>query len=255
MANSIVPLGEIIPGVRFTVIDGVQYLSVRDLIMVMCNKTNQEAARTLGRMMSESFKSEIECFLSFFKFPGRGHSDQPVIQLQGALKLLMWLPGDRAKSLRSSVSELLTRYIEGDETLISEIQDNKSIGPIAASEKFVTSTMSSIKRKREVMPQSSWIYGTQSNAFPGLIKIGRSKNTKARLSSGNTFCAPDPHVIIAAAPTFNATRDEDAAHIFFNEFRVAGEFFKISESSLKDYFMQVTTQQYQRDLAELVSTL
>jgi hypothetical protein len=62
-------------------------------------------------------------------------------------------------------------------------------------------------------------------------------------------------VIVAAAPTFDALRDEEAAHAFFKEFRVVGEFFKITESSLKGYFLQVTTQQYQHDLAELISTL
>ena len=254
--TTIIPFDDIINGatVRFTVIDEKQYLCVFDLIMVMCGK-HRHYASEIWRNLSKSFKSEAQTFCLEFKFKGRGQQDQPVIQLKGAINLLMWLPGDRAKSFRSKASEILFRYFEGDERLISEIENNKLMGSLAAANVFAASSIASVKRKREVMPQSSWIYGTQSSAFPGLIKIGRSKNVKARLSSGNTFCAPDPHVIVAAAPTFNDVRDEEAAHTYFNDFRVAGEFFNISEASLKDYFSQVTTQQYQHELAELVCTL
>ena len=123
--TTIIPFDEIVPGatVRFTVIDGVQYLSVRDLIMVMCNKTNQEAARTLSRMAG-SFQKELLPFWKNFQFPGRGQSEQPVIQFQGAMKLLMWLPGEQAKQFRSKASDILTRYFAGDKTLLIDICAN-----------------------------------------------------------------------------------------------------------------------------------
>jgi len=143
-------------------------------------------------------------------------------------------------------------------TLIEEIKTNKCIGAQAACESFITSTVNSVKREREAitcMPKSSWIYGTQSDAFPGLIKIGRSKNVKARISSGNTFCAPDPHVVVAAAPTFDAIRDEYATHEHFSDFRVQGEFFRISESSLQAYFTHVLTPIYHKELNELSDRL
>ena len=45
----------------------------------------------------------------------------------------------------------------------------------------------------------------------------------------------------AAAPTLNAQRDEAAAHKYLSEFRLQGEFFSISEASLRKYFTQVIT--------------
>ncbi len=82
---------EIIAGatVQFTVIDGMQYLSVRDLFMMLCGQNNDRAGYT-WRMMSDSIKNEFGDFIRAFKFQGRGQQDQPVIQLQGGLKLLMW---------------------------------------------------------------------------------------------------------------------------------------------------------------------
>jgi hypothetical protein len=183
---------------------------------------------------------------------------QDVIQLQGAIKLINWLPGDNAKDFRGKASEVLTRYFAGDMTLIEEIETNKRVGARVACESFITNTIASVKREREAitsMPKSSWIYGTQSDAFPGLIKIGRSRNVKARISSGNTFCAPEPHVVVAAAPTFDAIRDEDATHEYFSDFRVQGEFFRISESSLQAYFTQVLTPIYHKELNEFSDRL
>jgi len=124
-SNTIIPFDEITPGakVRFTLIDGVQYLSVRDIIMVMCNKNNQEAARTLGRMPGP-VQMELLPFWQNFQFPGRGQSEQPVIQFQGALKLLMWLPGDQARQFRSKAADILTRYYAGDKTMLADIYAN-----------------------------------------------------------------------------------------------------------------------------------
>ena len=36
-----------------------------------------------------------------FQFPGQGQREQPVITLEGALKLITWLPGNMAKDYRS----------------------------------------------------------------------------------------------------------------------------------------------------------
>jgi len=124
-SNTIIPFDEIIPGatVRFTVVDGVQYLSVRDLIMVMCGQTNDRAGYT-WRMMSDSIKDELRCFSTNFKFPGRGQQEQPMIQFQGAIILFMQLPGEKAKQLRKKASNILTRYYAGDKTLLAEVYAN-----------------------------------------------------------------------------------------------------------------------------------
>jgi hypothetical protein len=251
----VISFNEIIPEatVRVAVIDGIQYISITDIIMVMCGQISRHAAQTWSRI-PESLKNEVGTLQ--YKFKGRGQKDQPLIQLNGALKLIMLLPGETAKSFRTKAADILTKYFSGDLSLTAEIEHNKMIGAQAACQLFVTSTLAHAKRKRATsMPSASWIYGTQSDAFPGLIKIGRSINVKARISSGNTFCAPTPHFVIAAAPTFDAVRDELAAHEHFADFRAAGEFFSISTDSLKSYFSEVTTPLYKSELQALMEDL
>ena len=125
MTTTIIPFDEIISGatVRFTVIDGVQFLSVRDLIMVMCGKNEKRASETwLG--INSTLKTELSYYLGNFQFPGRGQSEQPVIQFQGAIKLLMWLPGENAKQFRGKAADILTRYYAGDRSLLVDISAN-----------------------------------------------------------------------------------------------------------------------------------
>ena len=118
-----IPFDDIVPGgeVRFTVIDGKQYLSVRDVIMCLCDKDNIRAAET-WRNLSNDHKSELD--VKDFQFGGRGHSFQPVITFPGAVKLAMFLPGEKAKASRSVMANILQRYYEGDETLYTEIKAN-----------------------------------------------------------------------------------------------------------------------------------
>lgn len=49
---------------------------------------------------------------------------QPTITFPGALKLIMWLPGEKAKIFRSKIAEILKRYFAGDLTLLDDIQAN-----------------------------------------------------------------------------------------------------------------------------------
>ena len=112
---AIIPFDEIVPGatVRFCVKDGVQYLSIRDLIMCVCGKDQHDAARTWREMNPERV-SEVGQYLSNFQFPGKGQSEQPVITFVGALKLVMFLPGEAAKKHRSAMADILRRYFAGD---------------------------------------------------------------------------------------------------------------------------------------------
>ena len=72
--------------VRVTIIDGVQYLSIRDMIMHLCDK-NSNNAGGVWRDFSDDKKNEVQDFILNFQFPGRGQSVQPVITFPGALKL------------------------------------------------------------------------------------------------------------------------------------------------------------------------
>jgi len=109
--------------VRFTVIDGTQYISIRDLIMVVCKKDDKRASET-WLALSDEYKSEVSAWVGNHKFPGSGQKVQPVITFPGAIKMVMWLPGENAKKARTKFTEILTRYYAGDKTLLQEIEAN-----------------------------------------------------------------------------------------------------------------------------------
>ena len=98
-------------------------MSVRDIIMAVCKKTAHDASDTWQDIPDEK-KSEVAECLRRFQFPGQGQRAQPVITLEGALKLIMWLPGDMAKDYRSRACGILTRFLGGDSTLVEEIEAN-----------------------------------------------------------------------------------------------------------------------------------
>jgi glutaminase len=130
--SAVIPFDEIVPGatVRFCVKDGAQYLSIRDMIMCVCDK-NQNDAGEVWRKLSDDKKSEVQDFVKNFQFPGRGQSEQPVITFAGALKLVMFLPGEAAKKHRSAMADILRRYYAGDASLMEEvITNNKSDSPV-----------------------------------------------------------------------------------------------------------------------------
>lgn len=90
----VLPFDDIVPkaSVRFTFIDEKQYLSIRDLIMHVCDKDNKRASEVWERL-DASKKTELSAFCKSFQFPGSGQSKQPVITFPGAIKLSMFLPG------------------------------------------------------------------------------------------------------------------------------------------------------------------
>ncbi len=92
-----IPFDEIVAGatVRFTTIDGVQYLSVRDVIQHLCGGTVRRASEKWERL-SDDAKTELGAFCAEFQFPGRGHRQEIVITFKGALKLTMLVSGENS---------------------------------------------------------------------------------------------------------------------------------------------------------------
>ena len=120
-----IPCDEIASGaaIRYTTINEMQYLSVRDYIMHLCEKSNKDASEVWLKMKPEA-KKEVSEFIRNFQFPGKGQTLQPVITFSGAIKLAMFLPGEKAKQNRSKMVSILQRYYAGDETLHAEIEAN-----------------------------------------------------------------------------------------------------------------------------------
>jgi hypothetical protein len=123
--DMLIPFDDIVLGasVRFTVIDGVQYLSVRDIIMHLCDKNNNDAGE-VWRNLSPQVKDEFQEIIRKYQFSGRGQKIQPVITFPGALKLAMFLPGEKAKKSRGVMANILQRYFAGDQSLVGEIRAN-----------------------------------------------------------------------------------------------------------------------------------
>jgi hypothetical protein len=171
----------------------------------------------------------------------------------------MVLPGKIAKQIRKQFSHIIVRYLDGDRSMCSEIDANHAMGKVKSYSNFASNVMNTMYQDAmlnvHAMPQSFYIYATKSPAFPGLIKIGKTVDVANRLTSLNTSCAPAPHVIVAVAPTFDKDRDEKTAHAFFSSARREGEFFKLEDKDVLDYFATHITAQYNADLARNIARL
>ena len=127
-----IPFDDIVPGasVRLAVIDGVQFLSVRDVIMHICDLSSIRANEK-WRLLPDEVKNEVAEFFGNFKFPGKGNKPEPVITFKGVLKLVMLISGQKAALYRSAMVNILQRYYAGDGSLLEEVQANaQSDAPI-----------------------------------------------------------------------------------------------------------------------------
>lgn len=132
MPQETIPFDEIVAGAsaRLAVIDNLQYLSIRDLIMHFSGCSSKTANKVWERM-SDSRKEEVSTECRVFQFQGQGQTAQPVISFKGALKLVMWIGGEKAKSYRSAMVNILQRYYAGDGSLVEEVEANaQSAGPV-----------------------------------------------------------------------------------------------------------------------------
>jgi hypothetical protein len=94
-------------------------ISVFDFIKVVGGQTQPD--KTWKNILKEHEK-EVRNYFTNFKFLGQGQRLTPVINVQGMVKLLFWLPGETAKQFRSKSAEVMIRYLGGDTTLIDEIK-------------------------------------------------------------------------------------------------------------------------------------
>ena len=243
-AMSRISFKSIIPNagdVRMTDIDGVQYLWAVDLAMAVTGKNRKDAGEMLGDLKAHLFDKGR---FVVKRLPGNGKWGVRLVTIKDALELVMMLPGSVARSVRSGLCQILTRHLSGDPTLAAETANNARIGAVAACEAFLGQAMASAKRMREADPELGYVYGTVSDAFPGLVKIGHTGNLNARLISMNTSCAPLPHRFVAVAPTYHPARDERTAHAYFADQREEGEFFRVTVEELQTFMDRYITPKY-----------
>ena len=65
---------------------------------------------------------EVEDLSDYFKFPGKGQRDTPVVGAKGLVTIMNLLQGERAARFRAAEADVLVRYLGGDLSLISEVQ-------------------------------------------------------------------------------------------------------------------------------------
>jgi hypothetical protein len=100
-----------------------------DLVMVMTGKDRDHAGQALRGISDETFSS---LKISEKNTGGSGNSKTKLVSFQHALELIMVLPGKIAKETRAQFTNILKRYMAGDQSLVSEIHANaSSTSPIA----------------------------------------------------------------------------------------------------------------------------
>lgn len=227
-----------------------------DLVMVVTGKNCNHSNECLRQIDKDIFKQAKFIERQIHK---RGGYTTRLIKFQDAIELIMVLPGKTAKHIRKQFADIIVRYLDGDRSLCSEVEANKTIGKAKSYSKFASNGMKKIEhddaKKALEIPQTNYVYATKSLAFPGLVKIGNTGNLAQRLSGLNVSCAPAPHVIVAVAPTFDMNRDEKAAHMFFSNSRREGEFFELSDEVVISYFTTHITTQYNAELKQKTADL
>jgi hypothetical protein len=227
-----------------------------DLVIVVTGKDRNQAARDLRDLPEDIFKSTK---IVKRRLNNQGGHCTKLVKFEDAIELIMALPGKRAKRIRKQFADIIARYLDGDRSMCTEVEKNNAMGKFMSYSKFANGVMQGFNAEEEQraneMPRTCYIYGTKSAAYPGLIKIGKTGDLRARVMNLKTATAPAPHVIVAVAPTFDSDRDETFAKTFLSERRREGEFFEINEAETSAFFATYITAKYNIELAQHIARL
>lgn len=100
----------------------------------------------------------------------------------------------------------------------------------------------------EAKSSVGYVYCLVSDAYPGRVKLGRTKNLDERLSALNTGCAPKPLRVALSVKTLNPMRDEKRTHTYFASVRREGEYFQTSVAEVRAFFDEHITPDYIKEL-------
>ena len=183
------------------------------------------------------------------QFAGARQRRTPCLEVGSLLKLLSITRIKHKEAFRIEMEQVLERYLDGDTSMCIEIQENKRIGADAARESFSLKVEARAAEMEEEddNEQQGFVYGMVSEAFPGLVKIGRTSNLEKRLAQANVFSAPAPFKVVAQVPSMNAPRDERMAHAFFADQREEGEFFRVSVQAVENFFTTSMLPMYKQE--------
>ncbi len=107
--------------------DGLLYAV--DLAMVVTGKNRNDAGQAIRNLKEEIFQSGK--FTDRYLSLTGGHPTK-LVAFQDAIELIMVLPGKVAREIRVGFADIIRRYLAGDHSLITEVQQNAaSDSPIA----------------------------------------------------------------------------------------------------------------------------
>lgn len=96
--------------------------------MVVTGSNRDDSGKALRRLSDENFSSDK---LTERNTGGSGNSRTKLVTFQNAIELIMVLPGKIAKETRTKFANIITRYLAGDDSLVTEIEANaQSVAPI-----------------------------------------------------------------------------------------------------------------------------
>ena len=159
--HAVIPFDEIERDgrVRVVTIDGVQYLSIRDILMYLCVKDEKQAGAVWRALSQDIFKAiSAEC--GAYQFPGKGNKKQAVITFSGAYKMIALIPEKDARKDRADlVVAILQRFAANNppvvqDTEISVSSDGESVASQFARASLVKCALgeenTERKRKRDL---------------------------------------------------------------------------------------------------------
>ena len=209
-------------------------IHVIDLAVVVTGKGANQAAEAVRRIKPEVFDPVNKILLR--PNPVGGHSVK-FVTYKDALELILVIGGKQARFFRKRVANILLGHFEHN------------------VHRFIDWTVETAKQAQEetteLEPETKYIYGAKSEAFPGLVKIGYASSLDARMVQANVFSAPAPFKIVAQTPSMDAPRDERMTHAFFADQREEGEFFRVSVEALENFFANCILPMYNHEKSVL----
>jgi hypothetical protein len=98
------------------------HVSATELIHAITKTGQSNASRTWSKLKTDGFLNTSPRYAETHRFPGqRGGRPSEVVDIPTALQIIMVLPGKTAAKVRVKASVLLTRFLAGDLTLVSEV--------------------------------------------------------------------------------------------------------------------------------------
>ncbi|KAK9844732.1 hypothetical protein WJX74_006124 [Apatococcus lobatus] len=101
-----------------TVVGPPRRVSAIDVVKTVTN--NSQYRRTWKDLLSAY--PEVGVHTTYFKFPGQGQRQTPVVDARGIVLIVNLLPGERAAKFRAAGADVLVRYLGGDLSLVDEIR-------------------------------------------------------------------------------------------------------------------------------------